>query len=122
MTRAALQVADRFLHLLHLGVELFCVTGWIFPATRLANLVLVVLIAISWFGLGKFYGFGYCLITDIQWKIKERLGERPLYPSFVKYQFDRITDRNLDPKTVDRFTQASFYFSVLASLYVNFLL
>jgi hypothetical protein len=122
MERIALVTADRFLHLLHLGVALFCVTGWIFPATRLANLVLVILIALSWFGLGKFYGFGYCLITDLQWKIKERLGERPVSPSFVKYQLDRIAGRNLDPKTVDRFTQGSFYLSVLASLYVNFLL
>jgi hypothetical protein len=118
----ALRVADRFLHLLHLTVALFCVTGWIFPATRPANLVLVILIALSWFGLGKFYGFGYCLITDLQWKIKERLGERPLSPSFVKYQLDQITGRNLDPKSVDRFTQGSFYISTLASLYVNFLL
>ena len=74
MEKIALVAADRFLHLLHLAVMFFCVTGWIFPETRPANLVLIILIAISWFGLGKFHGYGYCLITGIQWKIKARLG------------------------------------------------
>lgn len=119
MTMIALRVADRFLHLLHLTVALFCVTGWIFPATRLANLVLVILIALSWFGLGKFYGFGYCLITGIQWKIKARLGERPRTASFVKYQFDKITGRDLNPESVNRYTQIAFYLSALASVYLN---
>jgi len=119
MKKLALTAADRFLHLLHLGVMMFCVTGWIFPETRLANLVLVILIAISWFGLGKLYGFGYCLITDIQWKIKARLGEKPRTASFVKYQLDKIAGRELNPDSVDRFTQLAFYLSALASVYVN---
>lgn len=122
MTRAVLLVTDRFLHLLHLGVAFLCVAGWIFPQTRLINLVIVVLIAFSWFVLGRFLGYGYCLITDLQWKIKKRLGEWPLPTSFIKYQLDRLTGRDLDPKSVDRLTQGSFYLSALASLYVNFLL
>lgn len=122
MPKLVLLAADRFLHLLHLGLALFCVTGWIFPETRLANLVLVILVALSWFGLGISHGYGYCLITGIQWKIKERLGERPLPASFVKYQLDKITGRDLNPNSVDRFTQISFYLAALASFYANFLL
>ncbi len=119
MERFALIVADRFLHLLHWGVMLFCVTGWALPETRLANLMLIGLIALSWFGLGKFHGYGYCLITDLQWKIKERLGGRPGTDSFVKFQLDRITGRDLNPVTVNRWTQMTFYLSALASLYLN---
>lgn len=119
MERIALLAADRFLYLLHLAVMSFCVAGWIFPETRLANLVLIILIAISWFGLGAFLGYGYCLITDIQWKIKERLGERPRTASFVKYQLDKITGRDLNPEWVNRGTQLVFYLSALASVYLN---
>lgn len=119
MEKIALLAADRFLHLLHLGVMLFCVTGWMFPETRAANLVLIILIAISWFGLGKFHGYGYCLITGIQWKVKARLGERPRTASFVKYQFDKITGRDLNPESVNRYTQLGFYLSALASVYLN---
>jgi hypothetical protein len=115
-----LRATDSAMRLLHLGVAFFCVTGWIPPATRPAHLVLILLIASSWFGLGLVFGFGYCLITTIQWRIKEQLGERPATDSFVKYELDRITRRDLDPKAVDRATQAAFYLSALASFYVNF--
>ena len=119
----ALRAADVSLHILHLAVALFCVIGWAFTEARVANLVLMLLIALSWIGLGIFfgYGYGYCLITDIQWRVKQKLGKRPSTDSFVKYQLDKITRRNLDPRSVETFTQLSFYVSALASLYVNFI-
>jgi Protein of Unknown function (DUF2784) len=116
---ALLRLADWSLHALHVAVMLFCVTGWIFPETRSANLAVVALIAASWFVLGIFRGFGYCAITDLQWRIKKRLGRQPATDSFVKYQFDWLTRRDLNPRLVDGLTQLAFYLSAAASIYLS---
>jgi len=43
--------------------------------TRKANLILLLLTGLSWFGLGIFYGWGYCPLTDWHWKVLRELGE-----------------------------------------------
>lgn len=117
--RQVLTITDQALHVLHLGIVFFCLTGWMVPELRMANLYLIILIALSWFGLGIFYGFGFCLVTDLQWKVKKHLGQWPLPESYIKYLLDKLTGKNLSAKIVDIFTQLAFYFSALASLYVN---
>jgi len=121
LKRATLIAADRLLYLTHLAAMLFIVFGWMLPATRLANWYLIVLTFVSWFGLGLVFGFGFCLITGIQSKIRQRLGYREPMDSFVKHVLDRLTGRDLNPLHVEIGTQASFYASAAASAYVNFL-
>lgn len=114
--------ADFFLRWVHIVIAVFCVVGWIHPETRVYNFGLIILIAISWFGLGYFRGYGYCLVTDVQWRIKHRLGEKLTTQSFIKYELDRLAGRELDEKRVNLFTQMSFYLSAIASVFTNFLL
>jgi len=58
------------LHGLHLVLIGFSLVGWMFCETRLLNLVALLLILFSWYGLGpilyKGTPWGYCVITDIQ--------------------------------------------------------
>jgi hypothetical protein len=115
-----LTIADLALHVVHLVTVFFCLTGWIIPDLRMAHLYLIILIAFSWFGLGIFFGYGFCLVTDLQWKVKKHLGEWPLPRTYIKYLLDKLTGKNLNAKTVSIFTQLAFYFSALASVYVNF--
>jgi len=120
LERATLIAADRLLYFAHLAAMLFIVFGWMLPATRLANWYLIVLTFVSWFGLGLVFGFGFCLITGIQSKIRQRLGNTEPMDSFVKHVLDRLTGRDLNPLHVEVGTQASFYLSAAASAYVNF--
>jgi len=120
LKRAALVAADRLLYLAHLATMLFIAFGWMLPATRLANFYLIVLTFVSWFGLGLVFGFGFCLITGIQSKIRQRLGHATPMDSFVKDLLDRLTGRDLNPLHVEIGTQAGFYISAAASAYVNF--
>ncbi len=115
----ALQAADVAFHVLHSAVILFCVTGWILPATRGWHLVLVSLIALSWFGIGLFRGFGYCLLTDLHWRVKRALGQTDLPESYVKYALDRLLRRDLDPGSIDALTARGFYLAALAGVAVN---
>lgn len=107
------------LHLLHVTIILFCVVGWLLPAARPWHLLLCALIFASWFVLGAWKGWGYCLVTDMQWKLLRRMG-RPVPPAgYVPMLCERLTGMAIDAHRVDKVTQGAFYFSTVASLAVN---
>lgn len=58
----------------HTGWIAFNCTGWIWRKTRPWHLLTIVLTALSWFGLGISYGWGYCPCTDWHWQVRARLG------------------------------------------------
>jgi hypothetical protein len=120
LTRWALRFADRGLYALHLTTTTIIVFGWIPPATRMLNWYLIVATFVSWLGLGLMFGFGFCLFTSIQSRIRRRLGEGEVMDSFMKDVFDRLTGRDLNPQHVEIVTQAVFYACAAASFYVNF--
>jgi len=105
------------LHVLIIGFNLF---GWIWPQTRKAHFICVLLTAFSWFILGIFFGLGYCPITDWQWQIKETLGESNLPDSFIKYFVDKLSGRDIDAGLIDLSTGLGFMFAFAMALYFRF--
>ena len=112
---------DIFFTTTHIVLTLFNLTGWIWPRTRRLHLITLGLTLLSWFVLGFWYGWGYCVLTDWHWQVKERLGERNLPASFIKYYADKVSGKDVDPALVDRVTLACLVFAVGAALYVNFI-
>ena len=115
-----LKLLDIFLSFLHFAIIGFNLFGWIWPATRKAHLVTVAATAFSWFGLGIFYGWGYCPITQWEWQVKQKLGETNLPNSFIKYYADKISGTDVDPALVDHFTLGFFLVVIILSVYLNF--
>jgi hypothetical protein len=115
-----LSFVDVLLTIVHIALTLFNLTGWIWKRTRKLHLVTLALTVLSWVVLGFWYGWGYCVLTDWHWQIKEQLGERNLPASFIKYYADKITGRDIDPALVDNVTLACLLFAVTAAVYVNF--
>ena len=105
------------LHLLIIGFNLF---GWIWPKTRIAHFISILLTAGSWFLLGIWFGWGYCPITDWQWQVKEKLGEKHLPASFIEYYGEKIIGSSLDTGLVNLVTLLAFLLTALLSVYVNF--
>lgn len=105
-------VIDLLLTGAHLAVIGFCLTGWGWSRTRRAHRWLLGGIAFSWVGLGGWYGWGYCPLTEWHWRVKLRLGEGGLPASFVKYAFDRLGGGDIDPVVVDLATAAGFLAAV----------
>jgi hypothetical protein len=93
---------DIFFLVFHASLILFILTGWVWTRSRPFHLAVVTLTFLSWFGLGLFYGFGYCPSTDWHWRVKERLGETNLPDTYVKYYLDRLTRLDWDPNVVGR--------------------
>ncbi len=109
------EVLNIFLHVVHLGVIVFSMVGWMFVSTRLATLILLLAILTSWYVLGPILGkggvYGYCLVTDIQWRLKKKLGHNVPASGYIKYLIDTLTGGNVDDILVDRVTAAVFFFS-----------
>jgi hypothetical protein len=93
-----------------------------FEPFHVLHLAVVILVALSWFGLGKFFGYGYCALTDAQWRIKRKLGQEPYTDSYVKYILDKVTGRDIDQKITDHLTLYTYVGAVVLSLAVNFIL
>jgi len=107
-----LALADNFLLVFHLALVAFSMFGWMWKKTRKANLAVLITIAFSWFGLGIWYGFGYCPCTDLHWQVKREPGQNVLPYSYIKYLADTVTGMDLNARLLDALT-AVFYFAAL---------
>lgn len=92
---------DVFFLVVHSALVGFNLTGWAWRRARRLHLLVISLTIASWFGLGLFFGWGYCPCTDWHWQVKRALGERGLPNSYVKYYLDRLTGLAWDPALVD---------------------
>lgn len=115
MKRGALLLLDGLFHALHLGIIIFFLFGWMIKETRMAHYALTLLILLSWYGLGIFRGFGYCIITDIQWKIKRRLGIKPSTEYYMKYLIDTITGFDTRANIVNGATTYTYFIILILS-------
>jgi len=111
---------DIFFTIAHIILTLFNLTGWIWKRTRKAHLITLGLTLISWVIFGFWYGWGYCFLTDWHWQVKEKLGEKNLPASFIKYLADKISGKNFDPSFVDNVTLGCLIFAIVAAVYMNF--
>jgi len=116
--RIVLEIANATLHATHLVVILFSTLGWMFCQTRLETLVLQIAIAFSWYGMGPILGkgYGYCLITDQQWRIKKMLGQEPPPWGYMKFLINGLTHRDVGTERVDRATLGVFLTCSAASV------
>jgi len=110
---------DKFFFVFHSAVILIILFGWAWKKTRLANLVVILLTAFSWFILGIWYGYGYCPSTDWHWKVRARLGIHDMPSSYTKFLVDSFSGWDVSQKTVDVFTLILLIAALSASLYTN---
>jgi len=113
-------VLDYFFLIFHSILTLFNLLGWIWKKTRLANFITLLLTGFAWFGLGLFYGIGYCPLTDWHWIVLEKLGNHNLPYSYLKYLIDRLTGFNVNAQLVEVFTVVGFFIALIISVYLNF--
>jgi hypothetical protein len=104
--------------ILHTSWVLFVCIGWIWKRTRFWHLLAVAITAVSWFGLGIWYGWGYCLSTDWHWRVREQLG----YPddhSYIHLLTLEITRIDLSPALADAIAGGTFVAATLLSIGLN---
>ena len=80
-----LRLLDTFFLLFHSLWILLVVLGWIWSRTRRLSLGALVLTAVSWFGLGYWRGWGYCVCTDWHWQVRRSLGDVNLPHNYIGF-------------------------------------
>lgn len=103
----------------HTSLILFNLFGWIWETTRPWNLATLLLTAFSWFGLGIWYGFGYCPCTHWHWLVRRELGYSNMPDSYIRFLIRELTGVDLNAALVDTSTAILFFLALLISLYLN---
>jgi hypothetical protein len=109
-----------FFFVFHTALTLFNCVGWIFRATRKWNLITLLLTSCSWFILGIWYGWGYCVCTDWHWAVRRKLGYHDESRSYIHFLILKLTGANPDPALVEKGTLAVFLVSVIMSGWLNY--
>jgi hypothetical protein len=113
-----LKFLNIFFLIFHTLWILFVCLGWIWQRTRLWNLVAVVLTALSWFGLGIWYGWGFCLCTHWHWQVREKLGYADDC-SYTHLLMVELTGIDVPSDVADGITVATFALAALVSIALN---
>lgn len=103
----------------HTAFVLFNIGGWAVPRLRRANLVALGLTGLSWFGLGIFYGLGYCPFTHWHWLVLRRLGETDLPSSYIQYLLIRLLGVRIPADAVDAMVLGGFLGALVLSVVLN---
>jgi hypothetical protein len=110
---------DLFFLVFHTLLTLFNLFGWAWKRTRKANLTTLILTFLAWFGLGIFYGIGYCPLTDWHFRVLEKMGETNLPDSYITYIINRLLGLNPSENLVEIFTITLFFLALIISIYLN---
>jgi MFS superfamily sulfate permease-like transporter len=110
---------NKFFFVFHSCLIVFILIGWAWRKTRLANLVILLLTAFSWFILGLWYGYGYCPSTDWHWRVRSKMGIRDLPESYTKFLVDSLTGGDVSQRVVDIFTLVLLLSALAISLTLN---
>jgi hypothetical protein len=102
--------------LFHTALVIFNSVGWMFSTLRTWHLVSMALTLFSWFGLGLWYGWGYCICTDWHWQIRQQLGLETGSNSYIHFLIMGITGIDLGSTFVDALTLGVFMVSAILSI------
>lgn len=113
------QFLNIFFFVFHSIFTLFNIVGWAFPKTRKLHLITMLLTAVSWFVLGIWYGWGYCVCTDWHWRVREALGYHDRSNSYIHFLLLKLTGKNFDPQLVEVMTLIIFLICFVLSISLN---
>jgi len=111
---------DKFFFIFHSSLIVFNLIGWAWKKTRPAHLIVTTLTALSWFGLGLWYGFGYCPSTDWHWQVRYRLGYQDLPDSYLQFLFELLTGQTIAPQLVDTVAVVALLGALGISIILNY--
>jgi len=113
------QFLNYFFIVFHTLLILFNSFGYIWKKTRKWNLFTLFLTTLSWFVLGIWYGWGFCLCTEWHWQVREHLGYGYPSDSYTHFLAQLLTSHNFDQHMVDIVTAAMYGISVVLSVWLN---
>jgi len=103
----------------HTSLILFNLFGWIWRKTRPFNLITLGLTGFSWFGLGIWYGFGFCPSTEWHWQVRMRLGYYDMPYSYIQFLVQKVTGITVPASILNPLVLGLFLLALVASISLN---
>lgn len=103
----------------HTGLILFNVFGWIPQQTRRWNLATLLLTLFSWTVMGIWFGQGYCVCTDLHWRVRAAMGIHDGADSYLVLLVRMLSGWDPPVGLVNSVAAAVFAFSLVASVVLN---
>jgi hypothetical protein len=113
-----LSFLDQLFFVVHTLLIGFNMVGWAWRRTRTLHLVTFGLTAFSWFALGAFYGWGYCLCTDWHFQIRRQLGYVDPESSYVQLLVRKLCGASLSRPSADFLAVGIFVAILIATTVV----
>jgi Protein of Unknown function (DUF2784) len=113
------QFLNYFFFVFHTMFTLFNMVGWAFKQTRRLHLATMLITAFSWFVLGIWYGWGFCLCTEWHYLVRGKLGYADQHGSYIHFLILKITGINLHMQLVENATLAVFLVAFCLSVWMN---
>ncbi|MFH1409938.1 MAG: DUF2784 domain-containing protein [Patescibacteria group bacterium] len=114
------RLLDIFFLIFHTSLIIFCIFGWIWKKTRIANIIALLVTAGSWLILGLIVKSpGYCPLTDWHFNVLNKLGINNLPNSYIKYLADRLMGSDLNAGLVDSVTLWGLVVALILSARFN---
>lgn len=103
-------------HLAHLSFMTFSAVGWVRPSWRPWHLLVQASVIFSWYVLGIWKGWTYCLLTDLHWGIRRRMGLADTPETYVKYLFNHLGGQNVSVNILNLIVVVVFFGTTALSL------
>ncbi|RYG34495.1 DUF2784 family protein [bacterium] len=103
----------------HTALILFNVLGWIWRPTRRWNLATLLVTLFSWTVMGYWYGAGYCVCTDLHWRVRREMGIRDEADSYLVLMVRLLTGWDPPVPLVNAVAGTVFLFSLVMSVGLN---
>ena len=114
-----LLVGDGAMWIFHTALILFNILGWMWAKTRKWNLFTLGLTAFSWLAMGAFYGVGYCVCTDIHYRIRDALGIHDPSGSYLQLLVQKVSGWWPSQSLTNNIAAIVFGLSIVMSVSLN---
>jgi hypothetical protein len=116
--RLMLYILNTLFFLFHSLWILLILFGWMHTRTLRISFCAVLLTALSWFGLGFWYGWGYCICTDWHWKVRREMGIYDRSNNYVHFLIVELTGVDIPSDIVNSIVMFSFLISAVLSVLI----
>lgn len=114
-----LAILDVAFFVFHTALILFNVLGWIPRKLRRWNLATLLATLFSWTIMGLWFGRGYCVCTDLHWRVRRAMGINETSDSYLVLLVRSLTGWDPPVPLVSGIAFWVFLFCILMSIGLN---
>lgn len=115
---AGMHLLNLLFFVFHSGLVVFNLTGWYWRRTRRWHLLTMGATLFSWFVMGAWRGWGYCLCTDWHFQIRRSLGMHDGTTAYIQLQIRALTGILISRSTSDILTVLGLLLALVATIIV----